>query len=318
MFLRNRFLNTTALYLAHDNEGGNETLTPEQERDAINVETSGGKKDQNATDDNENNNSGDEEKDEDDEDDEGEPDEEKDEDEEKPEETDEEKQIRVAAEKEAKKEREARREARKQKKWDRLAAERNALEAEVELLRKRITDTPTEGLTEAEVERRAEEKAAQKLAEQESARAKREFDKNCKELELSANKADPKFNDKLDEMIEELDRPIPGAVISILADLDNKNGGAVLNYLTDNLDEADDIFDLSPHRMTQKLVRISDKLKTKDAPKIKAKPLPAPLRTVREGGKPETNVLTGKEGMDDFVRIRERQQEQYRKSKGGW
>lgn len=290
-----------------DNEGGTAPLTAEQEREAITVETSVNKEEPTEveTTDDEN-------------DDEDKDDEEK---EEPVEETEEEKAERLANEREAKKAREARKEERQQRKWDKLARERDAAKEENERLKKQIAENNPDSLTEEEVERRAEAKAAAKLEEQELARQQREFNKNVKDLELSAKKADPKFNEKLDDMIEELDRPIPGSVISILSDLDHKNGGEVLNYLTENLDEADDIFDLSPHKMTQKLIRISDKLKEtkKDKNgKTSRKPPPPPLNTVRETGKAETNIITGKESMDDFVRLRERQSEQYRKSKGGW
>lgn len=295
-----------------DNEGGT-VLTPEREREAITVETSG---DKNKTIDTNDNN--DDENDEENDDDEK-PEEPKEDD--PADETEDEKTERLAKEREAKKERENRKEERRQRKFDKIAAERNAVIEENERLKKQIAENSTDGLTEEEIERRAEEKAALKLQEKEQQRQKREFDKSVKELEVSAKKADPKFNEKLDDMIEELDRPIPGTVISILADLDNKNGGEVLNYLTENLDEADDIFDMSPHKMTQKLIRISDKLTNKSDDKNKGKTarrLPAPLNTVRETGKPETNIINGKESMEDFVRIRERQSEQYRKSKGGW
>lgn len=309
MFIKSRFLNTSAMMMLPDNEGG-AALTPEQEREAITVETSVNKEEPSEVETTD-------EKDEDgEEDSDGE--EEK---EELVEETEEEKTERLAKEREAKKDRENRREERRQRKFDKLAAERNAALEENERLKKQIAENNPDGLTEEEVERRAEAKAAAKLQEQELARQQREFDKNVKDLELSAKKVDPKFNEKLDNMIEDLDRPIPGSVISILSDLDHKNGGEVLNYLTENLDEADDIFDLSLHKMTQKLIRISDKLKEtkKDKNgKTVRKPPPPPLNTVRETGKAETNILTGKESMDDFVRIRERQSEQYRKSKGGW
>lgn len=313
--LRNRFLNTSAVLSLPDNEGGNTPLTAEQERELIKVESIGNKKDN--TD-----NITDEEISDDGEDELNEEVEKTNDENEEIEETDEQKTERLAKEKEERKAKEARKEERRQRKWNKLAAERDEAIKEAERLRKQIAENNPDGLSEEEVERRAEEKANKKLKDKELEREQREFNKSVKELEIQAKKADPKFNEKLDDMVEELDRPIPGAVISILSDLDHKNGGEVLNYLTENLDEADDIFDMSLHRMTQKLIRISDKLKetkkNKNGNKPERKPPPPPLSTVKEGGKIDSSTLTGKESMDDFVRIRERQSEQHRKNKGGW
>lgn len=315
--LRNRFLNTSAVLSLPDNEGGNTPLTAEQERELIKVESVGNKKDDKDVNDNDDTDDGNDEN----EDIEEKSDNENGENEEEIEETDEQKTERLAKEKEERKAKEARKEERRQRKWNKLAAERDEAIKEAERLRKQIAENNPDGLSEEEVERRAEEKANKKLQDKELEREQREFNKSVKELEIQAKKADPKFNEKLDDMVEELDRPIPGAVISILSDLDHKNGGEVLNYLTENLDEADDIFDMSLHRMTQKLIRISDKLKetkkNKNGNKPERKPPPPPLSTVREGSKIESSVLTGKESMDDFVRIRERQSEQHRKNKGG-
>lgn len=316
MFLRNRLFGTSAVLFAPDNEGG-ATLTPEQEREAINVEVGADKTNNEANKDN--NEENDDNKDDNENNEANEDDEEKD-DEEKTEETEEEKAERVAKEKEEKEAKRIRKEERQQRKWDRLAAERNAALEEAERLRKQIAENNPDGLTEEEVERRAEEKANKKLQEQEQLRKAREFDKSIRDLEIAAKKVDPKFEDKLNNMTGELDRKLPGEIISILVDLDHKNGGEVLNYLTDNIDEADDIFDMSPHKMTQRLIRISDKLKDakKDGKTSTRRTLPPPLNTVRESGRPESTTLTGKEDMDTFVRMRERQSEQYRKSKGGW
>lgn len=318
--LRNRLLGTSAILLAPDNEGG-APLTPEQEREAIDVEV-GTDKNKDSNKDNQENDNNEENDDNKDNDEDNKDDEEnKENDDETGEEAEEEKAERLAKEKEEKEARRIRKEERQQRKWDRLAAERNAALEEAERLRKQIAENNPDGLTEEEVERRAEEKANKKLQEKEAERKAKEFDKSIRDLDIAAKKIDPKFEDKLNNMTSELDRKLPGEIISILVDLDHKNGGEVLNYLTDNIDEADDIFDMSPHKMTQKLIRISDKLN--DAKKNKTntstrRTPPPPLNTVRESGRPESTTLTGKEDMDTFVRMREKQSEQYRKSKGGW
>ena len=309
--LRNRFLNTSAVLMAPDNETGSVALTPEQERENIKVDVS-------VDDLKENNN---EEDDNVSEDLKEEPEEELKS--EQLEETEEEKTERLAKEKEEKEAKRLRKEERQQRKWDKLAAERKAALEENERLKRQIAENNPDSLTEEEVERRAEEKAALKLQEKERLLKNQEFDRSIRELDIAAKKIDPNFEEKLTNMTNELDRKLPGEIISILSDLDNKNGGEVLNYLTDNIDETDDILNMSLHKMTQKLIRISDKLKdAKDNKKSKSgvnnRQPPPPLNTVRENGKAETNVITGKESMDDFVRIRERQSEQYRKSKGGW
>lgn len=229
-------------------------------------------------------------------------------------ETEEQKEKRIS------KEREERKAARQQRKWDRLAAEKTAAEKRVQELEAQLKETPNEGLTEEEVERRAEEKALLKLQEKQAAEAKKAFDDNCDALEAQAAKAAKvtveQFRTDLRELVNDLG-PIPTDMINALADLDNKNGGQVLNYLMDNIDEAEELYGLSPIKMAQRLVRISDKIAEAEKPKPRQRSnAPRPLEAINESGRKGAEQLNDKMSMDDFVRIRNKQTEKYRKSKG--
>jgi hypothetical protein len=86
-------------------------------------------------------------------------------------------------------------------------------------------------------------------------------------------------------MVEEIGAPIPSTMMSVIADLDNENGGAVLNYLTDNIEEAEELYAMSERKMTQRLIRISDKLKANESQLGSAKPrsnAPDPVRPIQE------------------------------------
>lgn len=229
-------------------------------------------------------------------------------------ETEEQKEKRIS------KEREERKAARQQRKWDRLAAEKTAAENRVRELEAQLKETPNEGLTEEEVERRAEEKALLKLQEKQATEAKKAFDDNCDALEAQAAKAAKitveQFRADLRELVNDLG-PIPTDMINALADLDNKNGGQVLNYLMDNIDEAEELYALGSIKMAQRLVRISDKIADAEKPKPKPRSnLPRPIEAINESGRKGSEQLNDKMSMDDFVRIRNKQTEEYRKSKG--
>lgn len=222
-------------------------------------------------------------------------------------------------------EKEERRSARVQRKFDKIAAEKKALEVENERLKKQIEAQPKEGLTEEEVERRATEKAKQLKAQEDAEREQREFKKRCDNLQTAALKIDNTIEDKIGDMVEELG-VIPFQIINILSDLDHNNGGAVLNYLTDNIDEAEEIYEMTERRMTQKLIRISDKLKADEEAKEKTakdkksttrrNDPPEPLRPITENNKRTNTQLSDNMSMDDFVKLRNAQVEERRKIRG--
>jgi hypothetical protein len=113
-------------------------------------------------------------------------------------------------------------------------------------------------------------------------------------------------------------------MIGILVDLDNENGGKVLNYLTQNVDEYEDIYSLSEGRMTAKLIRLSDKIKAEDdkakaGKKKEHSNVPPPVTPVNEGRDVRTaNAIPANptKNMDDFVRIRNAQEAERRKQRG--
>lgn len=218
------------------------------------------------------------------------------------------------------KEREERKAARQQRKWDKLAAEKTAAEKRVKELEAQLAEKPNEGLSEEEVERRAEEKANQKLQEQQARQARKLFEDNCDALEAEASKAAKlpveKFRSKLGELVQDIG-PIPPRMVEVLADLDNKNGGKVLNYLIDNIDEAEELYALSDIRMAQRIVRISDKIKEAEKPKPRQRSnTPPPISPINESGRKDITQITDNMDMETFVRIRNKQVEERNKAKG--
>lgn len=160
-------------------------------------------------------------------------------------------------------------------------------------------------LTEEEVERRSEDKANQKVAASEFKRAQNKLIKE-------ATAIDKTFMAKVHEMAEEVS-PLPGQMIGILEDIDN--GGAVLNYLTDNVEEYEEIYQLSVVKMSNALNKIAKKLEDAAKPKPKQiSKVPKPNEPIK-GGNKSPLILTGKESMADFVRIRNQQAEERRKAK---
>jgi hypothetical protein len=305
-----KYLNSVKMFEAPNDNGADKRTPAQIERDAIQVESHQGRTEKEAEGDDDQSSESEEDEDED-EDEDGEENEEEDESDEN--ETDEAKAARIA------KEKEDRRQSRIQKRIDKLTASNKNFEAEVKRLKQQLEAKPIEGVTDEDIERMAEERADKKLKAQLLDKAQKEFDRLCDKLETAAAKIDPKFTTKVSEMVEELGAPIPSAMMSIIGDLDNENGGAVLNYLTENIEEAEELYAMSERRMTQKLIRISDKLKANEKPARNAKPrsnAPDPVRPIQERAVNNDMNLTGKESMEDFARKRAKQVEERRKTRG--
>jgi hypothetical protein len=236
-------------------------------------------------------------------------------------ETEEQKTARLAQEKEQAKEQ--RKQDRIQKRIDKLVAERDLTRTENEELKKQLAAKAVDGLTEEEVNARAKKIAEDIVNERRTADTQKQFEKDCDILQKEAVKVNKKFNDDVNLMAQEV-APIPAIMIGILVDLDNENGGKVLNYLTQNVDEYEDIYSLSEGRMTAKLIRLSDKIKAEeDKAKAKNKKehsnVPPPVTPVNEGRDVRTaNVLPNNptKNMEDFVRIRNAQEAERRKQRG--
>lgn len=143
---------------------------------------------------------------------------------------------------------------RVQRRIDREVKKRKDLEEENKALKAKLAAVPDADkvLTEADVETRAEAKAKQTLMED-------QFVKDCQNLAKDATKLDKDFKKKVDAMAEDIG-PIPGQMIGILADFDN--GGAVLSYLVNNVDDAEEVYGLkdNPAKLALKLKDISIKV----------------------------------------------------------
>lgn len=193
-----------------------------------------------------------------------------------------------------------------QRRIDRLTKERSDLKAENENLKRQLAAKPDDEkvLTEDEVERRAELKSEQK-------RIIKEFEANCDKLHSDAQKVNKDFDKKVSLMAEEVGN-IPANMIDVLADL--PNGGQVLYWMTDNLDDAEEIYKMSPARMALKLSRISDELTTKTKKQISK--APAPKDKVSGSGNVEAKANPN-DDMDTWIKKRNKEAEEHRRAKMG-
>lgn len=319
---RNRFLNTASFLLAPpdmSNEIEDNRSEAQKQRDAIEISDSTDEKndkdgssssDENKEDDEENDDDEEENEDEDDDEENKNEDENKKEDENK-EETDEEKTARLAQEKADRQER------RVQRRIDKAIAAQKAAEARAEAAEARLKEQPVEGLTEEEVQRRAAELAATKLAEQQAKDAKKKFEDTCDSLESVAIKTDKDFSKKIVEVTSELG-PIPAHIIEVLGDLEHGNGGQVLAYLADNIDEAEDLYELrdNPRKLDRALSKISDKLKEAEKkPRRERSAVPPPIEPVGNS-RQESIRITGKETQEEFNAKRAKQEAEKRAARG--
>lgn len=197
---------------------------------------------------------------------------------------------------------------RLQRRVGKTTGERDTIRTELAEAKKALDTKVKEGeqpLTEEEVTRRAKDLADQTLTA-------REFENAQERLIEGATKIDKKFMAKIKDLADEV-APLPPFFIGALDDLDN--GGAVLNYLTDNADEYEDLLKKKgATRIIKGLVEISNKLIEEAKPKIqKISKVPDPPAKDMKGNQGSPSVLTGKEDMDTYVRIRNEQVEARRK-----
>ena len=235
------------------------------------------------------------------------------EEEEKKEETEEEKKEREEQEKiEAKAQR---KQDRMQRRIDKAVADRNSAQEEIVRLKEQLAANPDSKLTAEEVESLAKAKAAKIVAEKEQATLQANFERDCDTLQKAATKIDKDFNDKINELAEDIG-PIPSFMIGVLSDLDN--GGEVLAHIASDDELAEDIWKAKPAKMTRLIVEISTKLA--DAAKPKKKQIsrvPDPGTPVKNN-RIVTNQITEADtkNMDSYVAKRQRQMAEARKLKG--
>lgn len=297
--LLTKYLNSVAVFDTPNDKGADDKKpTIQEQRDAIKVEVSGNDPDPVEL-----------EKDDDEDDDKD--------DELDNNETAEQKTIRIAEEKEE------RRQGRIQKRIDKLTATVGNKDTEIAELKKQLAEKPVEGLTEEEVERRATEKAEKLAADKEAERELKAFQKTAEDLIKAGNKLDKEFEKNINEVAKKTGILMPKFMVEILSDLDNKNGDEILVGLSKDEDLYEEICVLSERKMTQRLIRMSDKIKEEKgkAPKPRERErLPNPIEPINDGSSNRGDNLPSKptDNMEDFVRIRAQQVAQRRKEKFGY
>lgn len=165
-----------------------------------------------------------------------------------------------------------------QRRMDKLTSEKKLAEAERDELRAKLEAKIADGdevLTKEDVDKEARRIANETIAHN-------QFVEACNRIAEAAEKIDTDFNKKVNTMADDIG-PIPSTMIAILDDLDN--GGAVINELVNDVDEAERIYSLSPAKMALELAKISTKL---SAPKKVVKEIskvPAPNSPLGAGSK---------------------------------
>lgn len=185
-----------------------------------------------------------------------------------------------------------------QKRIDKEVAEKKRLAEENAELKRKLEAKAVEGettLTEEDVNTRAETLAAQRIAE-------RDFINSCNRLAEAAEKKDKLFPKKMEAMAEEIGK-LPGHMIGILDDLDN--GGDVLAHLTDNVEEAEKIYSMSPAKMAVELTKLSVKIVPKKEQKQISK-VPDPINAV-QGSAKANGAPKDTDNMDDWIAKRNKQ-----------
>lgn len=207
-----------------------------------------------------------------------------------------------------------------ERKIERLQRRVGKTVAERDNIKKELVDAKTslqakladgeQPLTEEEVTRRAKELADQELTQ-------REFNRAQEKLINDAMVIDKKFMNKINDLAAEV-APLPEFFIGALADIDN--GGAVLNYLSDNHDEYEDLLNrANPMKIMKGLIKISEKLIEDGKPKPKKiSNTPEPPKAPKgNSSSPDTLPPKPTENMAEFVRIRNQQMEAKRKARMG-
>lgn len=169
----------------------------------------------------------------------------------------------------------------------------------------------TQPLTAEEVKRQARELADQDLTA-------REFNKAQEKLIDAAIKVDKTFMSKINDLAAEV-APLPGFFIGALDKLEHDNGGAVLNYLTDNPDDYENILkNNDPVQTLTKLIRISDKLYEASKPKPKkVSNAPEPAKPLKGNNRnPDALPPNPTKDMETFVRVRAQQDKAKREAQG--
>lgn len=210
---------------------------------------------------------------------------------------------------------------RLQKRIDKGTGKSKELQARLEAAEEKLkgVDNP---LTEKDVELRAKQLADETVTQL-------EFNRACERLNRAAVKIDKKFNDKVDAMAEDIG-PIQGRMIGMLDELDN--GGAVLNYLADNVDETEEIYTLTNAKMAVRLTKIANELAEKDKkpavkPAKEISKVPDPNKPINNSKPPNSatieTVLSGAKGvitgdrMKSYAELRARQEADKRKARFG-
>lgn len=196
---------------------------------------------------------------------------------------------------------------RVQRRIDRAVAKQAAAERRVKELEAELAAAKGDGtkFTVEDVQKEAKRIAAKD-------RLQEQFDEACERLGTAAVKADKDFDKKVKLMSDDIG-PIPTAMIGILDDLDN--GGSVLSYLTNNIDETENIYKLSPARMAVSLAKLSNKLIAEAKPKPKAvSKVPAPNEPINSNNRGNNVVLHDKMSDADWIEQRQRDVAQKRAS----
>lgn len=191
-----------------------------------------------------------------------------------------------------------------------------ALRDENEALKRQLAEKPegektyTQDELEAEADKRAEQKQAVK-----------EFQASVKRIADSCQKIDKEFSAKVTAMVEDVTgtgSALPSIMVGILDDMP-ENGGPVLMHLANNIDEYEEIHQLSPARMALKLKEISDNIAAKERKKTtkEISKVPEVKEGVKGKGTTPEQKASEKDDMQTWIAKRNKEAEDHRKMKLG-
>ena len=152
--------------------------------------------------------------------------------------------------------------------------EKQALLAELDALKRQSAQQPPENDLDTLIEQRVQEKLyVAKMAEQNAS-----FDKACNACYEAGQKEYPDFDEQIASLgTVGMDRD----AIEFIAD--TGIGHKILNYLANDLEEADRIMHLSPIKRAKELIKLEEKVAKQKTKKISDSPEPIPALGAKGG-----------------------------------
>lgn len=153
----------------------------------------------------------------------------------------------------------------------------------------------------AEIERQINERAT-------ALQAQKAYNDGCNKIFQDGVKLYPDFEQKVGDINKELGS-MPVAFVEAAMEIGDPH--KIIHYLGSNLDEAERILALPPHKMGAALAKVAQKTNAAPAPKPVSK-APAPIKPVAGSPKSSSSNDPDKMSMDEFVKWQDAQDKKRR------